>query len=506
MQAVLILFLTSALVYCFKQLLAFVSRVRSIQNHPGYRVLLSPTSALSFLLPQIPIVTRGNNHFFVDKHAPFESAGWDVTSMVYAFPATDGPTLVLADAAAIKEVTSARARFPKPAREYELLSFYGRNIVVAEGEEWKKYRKIAAPAFSERNNRLVWDETVQIMKGLFDEVWAGKDVISVDHAVEITFPIALFVIGVAGFGQKMSWHEETTIPKGHQMSMKDALHIVSTETMVKVMFPDWALGLTKRLQSVKIAYEELQMYMSEMIKERQNSEKVERHDLFSNLLAANDEDLDVINLTESELIGNIYIFLIAGHETTAHTLCFTFALLALYPDEQERLYTHILSILPDGRIPTYEEMPLLNYSMSVLYETLRMFPPVVNIPKLSEEDTTLTFGNANGEKLTLPVPKGTRIVIDTPGLHYNPRYWKDPHSFKPERFLEDWPKDAFLPFSSGPRACLGRKFFETEGIAILTMLVSRYKITVKEEPSFAGETFEQRKERVLKCMTTITLT
>jgi cytochrome P450 len=198
--------------------------------------------------------------------------------------------------------------------------------------------------------------------------------------------------------------------------------------------------------------------------------------------------------------------LIAGHETTAHTLCFTFALLALYPDEQEKLYKHILSVLPDGRFPTYEEMALLNYSTSVFYETLRMFPPVPNIPKISEEDTTLTFGNANGEKRTIPVPKGTRIIINPPGLHYNPRYWKDPHTFKPERFLEDWPKDAFVPFSTGPRACLGRKFFETEGIAILTMIISRYKITIKEEPQFIGETFEQRKNRVLKCKGEMTMT
>ena len=103
------------------------------------------------------------------------------------------------------------------------------------------------------------------------------------------------------------------------------------------------------------------------------------------------------------------------------------------------------------------------------------------------------------------------------------RYWDDPHAFKPERFHGDWPRDAFLPFSSGARACLGRRcvfpsplqsfcrsqrhrFFETEGIAILTMLVSRYKITVKEEPQFAGETFEQRKARIFRVTAGLTLT
>jgi cytochrome P450 len=290
------------------------------------------------------------------------------------------------------------------------------------------------------------------------------------------------------------------------MTFKDALHVVTTDFFVKLFVPDWAMGSTQRLRTARLAFDELRQYMSEMIHVRQNAEKVERHDLFSSLLEANDHTLDITTLTESELIGNIYIFLVAGHETTAHTLCFTFALLALYPDEQEKLFEHIRSVVPNGRTATYEEMPLLTYSMAVFYETLRMFPPVTGIPKIAAEDTTLVATNEHGEQITVPIPKGTDITISTPGLHYNPRYWEDPHSFKPARFLKDWPRDAFLPFSAGARACLGRKFFETEGIAILTMLVSHYKISIKEELQFAGETFEQRKARVLAARAGLTVT
>ena len=86
------------------------------------------------------------------------------------------------------------------------------------------------------------------------------------------------------------------------------------------------------------------------------------------------------------------------------------------------------------------------------------------------------------------------------------RYWKDPHAFRPQRFMEDWPRDAFLPFSSGPRACLGRRFFETEGIAILTMLVSKYRVELKDEPEFAGETWAEKKERLMRCRPGLTMT
>jgi len=121
---------------------------------------------------------------------------------------------------------------------------------------------------------------------------------------------------------------------------------------------------------------------------------------------------------------------------------------------------------------------------------------VTNIPKVAAEDTTLTVANADGGKMTFPVVSGTGINLHVPGLHYNPRYWKNPHRFMPERFLGDWPKDAFMPFSLGARACVGRRFSETEGLVAMTMLVSKYKIEIKEEPEFAGETFEERYARI----------
>jgi cytochrome P450 len=193
----------------------------------------------------------------------------------------------------------------------------------------------------------------------------------------------------------------------------------------------------------------------------------------------------------------MFIFLLAGHETAAHTLCFTFALLALYPDEQERLYQHIKGVMSSlNNTHTYEDMSRFTHTLAVFHETLRLFPPVTLIPKVAAEDTTLTVSNAVGGRTTFPVALGTEIELNVAGLHYNPRYWKDPRKFMPERFLGDWPKDAFIPFSQGARACLGRRFGETEAIAVINMLVSKYRLEVKEEPEFAGESFEERYARI----------
>jgi hypothetical protein len=105
-----------------------------------------------------------------------------------------------------QEVSTSRSRFPKPVHQYTVLSFFGHNIVASEGDEWKKYRKISAPAFSDvsyrnfhtikqqrtllqRNNKMVWDETVKIMDDLFQNVWGNQAEITTDHCVEITLPV-----------------------------------------------------------------------------------------------------------------------------------------------------------------------------------------------------------------------------------------------------------------------------------------------------------------------------
>ncbi|KAK7683816.1 hypothetical protein QCA50_013192 [Cerrena zonata] len=166
----------------------------------------------------------------------------------------------------------------------------------------------------------------------------------------------------------------------------------------------------------------------------------------------------------------------------------------------------LMKAFPDGSTPTYDDINKLKYVECVLNETLRMFPPVVGAPKRAAEDTSLVSVNALGEKVVVPVPAGTTINLMIGDLHYNPRYWDDPHTFKPSRFLEDWPRDAFLPFSGGVRSCLGRRFAELENMVFLSMLVMKYKLTIKPEPEFACETFGEKRDRILKYKQGLTIT
>ncbi|TFK49108.1 cytochrome P450 [Heliocybe sulcata] len=487
------------------------------RNHPGYRTVFSGSwllgsdipSIIANLVPRFPGISPGYNSMLLKKHGDYRELGWDIIALVSAWPRAK-VEYRLADATAIKEVTANRARFPKPVHRYGMVSFFGGNIVVSEGDEWKMYRKIAAPSFSERNIKLAWDEACRVMLDLFENVWGNQEEMALDNCVDMTMPVnkRFLFICMAGFGQQYGWKDEGSVSQGHTMSFKEALDIVSTDVFLKIIVPKWASSLTRRIRRAITAYDELELYMLDMIHERKSSGKqTDRHDLFNSLLDANEEVLEgEAKLSDRELLGNIFMFLLAGHETTAHTLCFALGLLACYPEEQDLLYQEVKNSATPDELPVSKEESSLCLCRA-LYETLRLFPPVPGIPKYSAEDTTLTTTKESGESKTISIPAGVDITIDCIGLHHNPRYWSDPDTFRPARFLEkDWPRDAFMSFSGGPRACIGRRFFESESVAMLVMLVSRYRIEVIEEPRHGSETLEQRNERVLSCKLGLTLT
>ncbi|TDL26326.1 614/534 cytochrome P450 [Rickenella mellea] len=495
-----VLVFSALAIYTIRLFIAFRRNVRAVGNHPGYRTILFGNSFIANLLPRIPGVTQGRMTLWRLKHKGYQMDDpyfcYSFARQVYMWPKSSFG-FRMADAAAIKEVTSSRTRWTKAAQQYQLLRYFGDNILITEGDEWKRHRRTANPAFSERNNRMVWNEAVRIVNDMFKNDWQDRPEIVVENCVDITMRLALLVIGSAGFGRSISWESDLQIPPGHHMSFKDALHVVSTGLFWKLVIPEWAMCLTQKWRTINQAFSELD-----------EPEKIsERHDLFSNLLVASEEEADGSKkLSDSDLRGNIFIFMLGGHETTAHTLCFCFGLLALYQDEQDNLFQHINSVLSDGRPPTYEDMGALTYSLAVLYETLRLFPPVIAIPKTCAEATTLATSTSSGERRVVAVPKGSLINLHIAGLHCNPKYWKDPLEFRPRRFLEDYNRDAFLPFSGGARSCIGRRYiFETESIAFLTKIIQNYKIEVKEEPQFAHETFAKRRERVLDCKYGITL-
>ncbi|KZV96286.1 cytochrome P450 [Exidia glandulosa HHB12029] len=500
--AILILCALGAIVA--QRVLEMRKLLKRVGDYPGWRFLISPIIPIP--MPKVKWINPGWMWQMKEGYKPLAEHGQDVITMASLFPTE--VSYYVADPVTIKEIFLSSQRFPKPLKFYDLINIFGPNVVGSDGATWKKHRKPSAPAFSERNNKLVWDESLKVILSLFEtEAWRDKEEITIDHALDVTLPMALFVIGIAGFGRQINWSEDVRIPTGHTLSFKDALHIVSSNLRIKLLTPSWLMPWRAHWRLIDEAHKELRSYMTEMIVSRRTAlVKEERYDLFSGLLDATELDNDDQRLTNDELLGNVFIFLLAGHETTAHTLAFALGLLAIFKDEQEKLYQSINSVIPNGRIPEYEEFGKLNQALAVIYETLRFYPPATGVGKISAEDTTLPTSEKGGNG-SIFVPAGSLVAVGFTALHMNPKYWPEPEKFIPGRFLkDDWPRDAFYPFSGGVRSCLGRKFFESEAVALLSMIISRYKVEIKDDPAWAGITdLQLKREKVLAQTMSLTM-
>ncbi|KAH9266707.1 hypothetical protein BASA83_010384 [Batrachochytrium salamandrivorans] len=213
--------------------------------------------------------------------------------------------------------------------------------------------------------------------------------------------LALYVISGAGFGMRLDWdtsNTDTVLEHGHSMSFKSAIQGVIKGLHSKIILPKLAYALPiPSIQRLKLVFDEFEQYSSEMIRDADTQTDA---NLLVSLTKAARADTDIGGgLTERELIGNIFILMFAGHETTAFTMVYALAMLATQPAAQQ----------------------LMN-------ETLRLFPSVIGVPKYVTNQQTLG-------KYTIP-EKHTGINLHATGLHYNPAYWgPDPTVFRPERWF-----------------------------------------------------------------------
>jgi len=216
----------------------------------------------------------------------------------------------------------------------------------------------------------------------------------------------------------------------------------------------------------------------------------------------------------------LQIFLLAGHKTSAHTLCFAALLLALYPDKQGKVLREVTDLWPNGAptsksFTTFKEsMPKLEYTTAVIHEAIRMFPLVMRMGKIVTTDTCVTakiFDKNSLEilrQVDVPIREGSVVILDVQGLHTNPLAWgNDVEDFKPERFIDTegyrWPREAFAGFSLGPRDCIGQRFALAQTVCILALLIRKYELLVPI--SLEGKTIEAKRSQMLDWIPWVTI-
>jgi cytochrome P450 len=203
---------------------------------------------------------------------------------------------------------------------------------------------------------------------------------------------------------------------------------------------------------------------------RRRAAPAEQGDYLGMLMSARDRDSGA-PMSERELIDELMTLVVAGHETTASALNWTWYLLSQHPEALARLSAE-LDAAPELSAPSLEQMEQLHYTQQVVNETLRLYPPGWVLSRRTIEADVLGG---------YPIPPRSDVLLPLYLLHRHPRFWKDPEAFSPERFAPEHeaqrPRFAYMPFAAGPRHCIGEAFALYEMLVHLYKVARRYRLT-----------------------------
>jgi cytochrome P450 len=196
----------------------------------------------------------------------------------------------------------------------------------------------------------------------------------------------------------------------------------------------------------------------------------DRGDLLSMLLLAQDTEGDGGQMTDVQLRDEVMTIFLAGHETTANALTWTWYLLSQNPEAEAKLHREIDSVL-GGRLPTFADVPQLKYTEMVLAESMRLYPPAWALGRLAMNDCEIGG---------YVVPRKSLVLMSQFVMHRDPRYFPEPLRFDPERWTaqarELRPQFSYFPFGGGPRRCIGESFAWMEGVLLIAALAQQWQM------------------------------
>ena len=329
----------------------------------------------------------------------------------------------------------------------------GHGIMTSEGDLWKRQRYMMQPMF---HRRVItqFAELIDACNDRFIAKWEaqaarGELVNVTDDMSELTLEIVLLSI----FG--------TDLERLAEEMGSNPFDIVTKEPA----------------RDLKFAYKfrQLTKLVAALIK-RRRAEQAEHFDFLGMLMAARDKESGA-PMSERELIDEVMTLIVAGHETTASGLNWTWYLLSQNPQAEQRLHAEI-DATDETRAPALADMESLKYTKHVCDEALRLYPPGWLLSRRTIAPDTLSGYH---------VPAGTDVLLCLYLLHRHPRYWKEPEAFRPERFdaahEADRPRFAYMPFAAGPRHCIGETLALYEMYMHLYKVARRYRLTyVPERP------------------------
>jgi cytochrome P450 len=365
----------------------------------------------------------------------------------------------------IHEVLAGQAKcFRRWAWQTSVLRQWdGDGLVLSEGDFWRRQRRLVQPAFQPRRFAAYGVAMVAATRRLRDcwEQQAGKSVEIVQTMTGLTLEIIAKVL----FGVDVS-QEVRDLGQAVAILSDTAMHEMSTP----VRLPDWLPLPGKRRKRWAMRY--LDETIRRIICARRVSGE-DKGDLLSMLLLAADEEGDGKGMTDEQARDEAMVLFLAGHDTTAAALAWVGYLLARHPEVQQRLADEVHTVLGD-RDPTADDVARLPYTVAVIKETLRLYPPAW-IWFAREAIHAVELGGYT-------IPRGGIVYVTPWVTQRDPRWFPEPERFDPDRFTPgctgQLPSCAYFPFGAGPRICVGNAFAMTEMVLVIACLSQRFHLSL----------------------------
>ena len=361
-------------------------------------------------------------------------------------------------------VTQA-ANFPKSPRDVKILSrLVGDGLVTANGEAHKRQRRLAQPAFHTKRIDTYAATMMQYTTAMLDE-WQDGQTLDVAEAMR---ELTMFIVAQTLFGVDMMTMRGTAERVGE--AIRIVQNIADKEFQSPFIWPDWlptAMNRDRR-RATAVLYDTI----DRLIAERRAAGSVDTGDLLSMLLLSRDEAGDAFS--DGEVRDQLLTFFLAGHETTSNALAWTWSLLSGHPAAEARLHAEVDAVGPLdalGGPPTLADLPRLPYTMQIIKEALRLYPPAWSLNvRQAAADTKLG---------SYPIRRGEMIWISPYVLHRRPAYFPNPECFDPDRWTPEreraLPRYGYLPFGGGPRVCIGNGFALMEAHLIVAAVARRFR-------------------------------
>ncbi|AOC94105.1 Pentalenene oxygenase [Flavobacterium anhuiense] len=338
-----------------------------------------------------------------------------------------------------------------------LSKYLGKGLLTVDGEFWLKQRRLIQPAFhKQKMNQLVDNMKLTIVSEL-------KEIVT-DKKVDL-FPI----MSEVAFNVVAKSLFQFSIEEEKLNRIKYIIEAVQNFLIKEIRLPHkaWWFSISGQVKKHLQLAEENDEIIRGIIDERVASQN-EVNDLLNMLLETRYEDTGE-GMSVEQLIDEIKILFIAGHETTANALTFTLQLLGSHLDVQQKVFEEILKVESESE-DVVEQLQKMTYINAVLNESMRLYPPAWITDRQNVDDDVLG-------KFT--IKKDTLIGVSFYELHRNPKYWENPDQFDPNRFLGEQKKHSmqyFYPFGAGPRMCIGAGFAIYEMCLAISYIIKKYKV------------------------------